>query len=172
MPTGRVGFKLMTIDVIDLRNFYSRRLGMVARRVISRGIQRVWPHAEGMRVAGIGYPTPYLGLFREDAERCIALMPAAQGVLKWPTARPALSTLVNEFSLPLADAAIDRTAATCINCSSVILLLLSKLIIGGQLVAPRPKVNFSPNVFSSGRFTTVLISLPLGVLLILSLKPH
>jgi SAM-dependent methyltransferase len=98
----------MTIDVIDLRNFYSQRLGTVARRLISRGIQSFWPHAEGMRVAGIGYPTPYLGLFREDAERCIALMPAAQGVLKWPTARPTLSTLVNEFSLPLPDAALDR----------------------------------------------------------------
>src|SRR5438477_12203949 len=35
-------------------------------------------------------------------------MPAAQGVLKWPTGRPALATLVEEFSLPLADAAIDR----------------------------------------------------------------
>jgi SAM-dependent methyltransferase len=98
----------MTIDVIDLRNFYSQRLGIVARRLINRGIQRHWPHADGMRVAGLGYPTPYLGLFREDAERCIALMPAAQGVLKWPTARPTLSTLVDEFALPLADAAVDR----------------------------------------------------------------
>jgi hypothetical protein len=35
-------------------------------------------------------------------------MPAAQGVLKWPTARPALATLVDEFSLPLPDAAVDR----------------------------------------------------------------
>jgi len=98
----------MTIDVIDLRNFYSQRLGAVARRLISRGIQRHWRQADGLRVAGLGYPTPYLGLFREDAERCIALMPAAQGVLKWPTARPTLSTLVDEFALPLADAAVDR----------------------------------------------------------------
>ena len=98
----------MTIDVIDLRNFYSQRLGAVARRLINRGIKQHWPHADGLRVAGLGYPTPYLGLFREDAERCIALMPAAQGVLKWPTARPTLSTLVDQFSLPLADAAVDR----------------------------------------------------------------
>ena len=35
-------------------------------------------------------------------------MPAAQGVLKWPTGRPALATLVDEFSLPLPDAAVDR----------------------------------------------------------------
>jgi len=98
----------MTIDVIDLRDFYSRRLGIVARQLINRGIRERWPNAEGQRVLGIGYPTPYLGLFREDAERCIAFMPAAQGVLKWPTGRPALASLVDEFSLPLPDAAVDR----------------------------------------------------------------
>ena len=98
----------MTIDVIDLRDFYSQRLGVVARRLINRGIQARWPDAHGLRVLGLGYPTPYLGLFREDSERCIAFMPAAQGVLKWPTARPTLATLVEEFSLPLPDAAVDR----------------------------------------------------------------
>lgn len=98
----------MTIDVVDLREFYSRRLGIVARQMINRGIRERWPTAEGQRVLGIGYPTPYLGLFREDAERCIAFMPAAQGVLKWPTGRPALASLVDEFSLPLPDAAVDR----------------------------------------------------------------
>src|ERR1700738_1708087 len=98
----------MTIDVIDLRDFYSQRLGIVARRLINRGIQARWPNAEGQRVLGLGYPTPYLGLFREDSERCIAFMPAAQGVLNGPAARPALATLVDEFSLPLPDAAVDR----------------------------------------------------------------
>ena len=98
----------MSIDVIDLRDFYSKRLGVVARQLINRGIRERWPNADGQRVLGIGYPTPYLGLFREDAERCIAFMPAAQGVLKWPTARPTLAALVDEFSMPLPDAAIDR----------------------------------------------------------------
>ncbi|MET4802062.1 methyltransferase domain-containing protein [Bradyrhizobium sp. LB11.1] len=98
----------MTIDVVDLREFYSRRLGIVARQMINRGIRERWPIADGQRVLGIGYPTPYLGLFREDAERCIAFMPAAQGVLKWPTGRPALAALIDEFSLPLPDAAVDR----------------------------------------------------------------
>ena len=98
----------MSIDVVDLREFYSRRLGIVAQQMINRGIRERWPNAEGQRVLGIGYPTPYLGLFREDAERCIAFMPAAQGVLKWPTGRPALASLVDEFALPLPDAAVDR----------------------------------------------------------------
>ncbi len=96
------------IDVIDLRDFYSQRLGIVARRLINRGIRARWPEAEGLRVLGLGYPTPYLGLFREDAERCIAFMPAAQGVLKWPTGRPSLATLVDQYALPLPDSAVDR----------------------------------------------------------------
>src|SRR6202020_1478468 len=103
---GRLG--PMTIDVIDLRDFYSQRLGIVARRLINRGIHARWPEAEGQRVLGIGYPTPYLGLFRDSSERCIAFMPAAQGVLKWPTARPTLASLVDELSLPLPDSAVDR----------------------------------------------------------------
>src|ERR1700749_2645045 len=98
----------MSIDVIDLRDFYSQRLGIVARQLINRGIRERWPNAQGQRVLGVGYPTPYLGLFREDSERCIAFMPAAQGVLKWPTARPTLATLVDEFSMPLPDSAVDR----------------------------------------------------------------
>src|SRR5215468_447901 len=98
----------MSIDVADLRNFYAQRLGVVARRFVGRGIRARFADTRGMRMLGIGYPTPYLGLFREEAERCLAFMPAAQGVLKWPTARPTLAALVDEFSMPLPDAAIDR----------------------------------------------------------------
>src|SRR4051794_41947967 len=35
-------------------------------------------------------------------------MPAAQGVVKWPSARPTLTALVEELDLPLADATVDR----------------------------------------------------------------
>jgi len=98
----------MSLDVVDLRNFYSQRLGVVARRFIGRGIRAQWQETTGERVLGVGYTTPYLGLFREEAERCLAFMPAAQGVVKWPTARPTLSCLVDEYELPLPDAAMDR----------------------------------------------------------------
>ena len=98
----------MFVDVVDLRNFYSQGLGIVARRFVGRGIRAHWGDLQGLRVAGIGYATPYLGLFREEAERCLALMPAAQGVIKWPSSRPALAALVEETKLPLTDAAVDR----------------------------------------------------------------
>ena len=98
----------MSMDVVDLRNFYGQALGAVARRFIGRAIRRHWRDLHGMRTLGIGYPTPYLGLFREEAERCFAFMPATQGVVKWPSERPALAALVDEFDLPLTDAAVDR----------------------------------------------------------------
>ena len=35
----------MSMDVVDLREFYSRRLGIVARQMINRGIRERWPSA-------------------------------------------------------------------------------------------------------------------------------
>src|SRR5215216_2235323 len=101
-------FGRMSIDVVDLRNFYTQHLGVVARRFVGRGIRQRFANTRGMRVLGVGYATPYLGLFRDEAERCLAFMPAAQGVVKWPTARQGLSALVDELDLPLPDADIDR----------------------------------------------------------------
>jgi SAM-dependent methyltransferase len=133
----------MTIDVVDLRNFYGQRLGTVARRFVGRGIRRRWSDTAGQRLLGIGYATPYLGLFREEAERCLAFMPAPQGVVKWPTARPALSALVEEFELPLPDAAVDRVLLVhALEMSRDATALLREvwrvLAAGGQLLAVVP----------------------------------
>src|SRR6266446_2736153 len=98
----------LRMDVVDLRNFYAHPLGTVARRFVGRGVRRLWSGSAGLRMLGVGYATPYLGLFREEAERCLAFMPAAQGVVKWPSARPTLTALVEELDLPLTDAAVDR----------------------------------------------------------------
>src|SRR3954470_22121546 len=98
----------MSIDVVDLRDFYGQRLGGGGRRFLGRRRRKRWIDTRGQRVLGVGYATPYLGLFREEAERCLAFMPATQGVVKWPTAKPALSALVDELELPLPDAAVDR----------------------------------------------------------------
>jgi SAM-dependent methyltransferase len=98
----------MSLDVVDLRNFYSQRLGTVARRYIGRGVRRLWNNTAGERILGVGYATPYLGLFREEAERCLAFMPARQGAVKWPTARPALASLVDPYDMPLTDSSMDR----------------------------------------------------------------
>ncbi len=95
-------------DVIDLNDFYDTQLGRVARRLIGQEINEIWPDIKGLRLLGIGYPTPYLGWFRGEAERVIAIMPAAQGVIHWPREAPGLSALADEHELPLPDESIDR----------------------------------------------------------------
>lgn len=101
----------MPSDVVDFRNFYAQPLGHVARRLIARAVRRRWSDTRGMSLVGLGYATPYLGLFRDEVERTFALMPAAQGVVKWPSAAPTLAALVEETLLPLPDASVDRLLA-------------------------------------------------------------
>jgi len=131
------------MDVVDLRNFYAHPLGTVARRFVGRGVRRLWPGSAGLRVLGIGYATPYLGLFREDAERCLAFMPAAQGVVKWPSTRPTLTALVDECELPLPDAEVDRILLVhALEASHDVAALLREvwrvLAAGGRILAVVP----------------------------------
>ena len=98
----------MPSDVVDLRDFNRSGLGQVARRMIRRAIQRVWPDLHGMRLLGIGYTTPFLTALSGDTERTVALMPASLGVLRWPPDGRNLVTLADEGELPFADYSIDR----------------------------------------------------------------
>src|SRR5258708_22969880 len=98
----------MFTDVVDLRAFYASRRGQMARRLIGRRIRRVWPDLKGESVVGLGYATPFLGPFRSEAERVVALMPATQGVMSWPTDGANQVALSDESELPLPDLSFDR----------------------------------------------------------------
>jgi SAM-dependent methyltransferase len=98
----------MWMDVSDLRDFYASPLGSVTRRFVRRRIRSFWPDMRGYDVLGLGYATPFLSPFRESANRVVAFMPAAQGVVPWPSEGSALSSLVDEMALPLPDLAMDR----------------------------------------------------------------
>ncbi len=104
----------MYLDVVDLRAFYASHLGVVARRLISRRLAKRWPSLAGECVLGMGYATPYLEDLAGDAERVLALMPAAQGVVTWPLEGPNRTTLVEDDALPLPDASVDR--ALLVHC--------------------------------------------------------
>ena len=95
-------------DVVDLRDFYRGGLGQLARRMIGQRIRTFWPDLAGQRVLGLGYATPYLRDFRGEAERIVAIMPAAMGVLPWPPEGPNMTVLTEEAELPLPDLSIDR----------------------------------------------------------------
>lgn len=98
----------MRLDVVDLNQFYATSLGQTARRLIRRRIRTLWPSTAGMRVLGLGYATPFLRQFRDEAERVVAMMPASQGVCAWPASEPNLVGLCDEAELPLPDSSIDR----------------------------------------------------------------
>src|SRR5712691_13162620 len=98
----------MSSDVVDLRDFYRIGLGQVARRMIRDAVRRVWPDLRGMRLLGIGYPTPFLTAISPETERTVALMPASLGVLGWSPEGRNIVTLADEGELPFSDYSIDR----------------------------------------------------------------
>lgn len=98
----------MQLDVTELRDFYARPIGQIARRVVARRIRERWPNIQGQTLIGLGFATPYLGGFRGEARRVGALMPAAQGAMVWPPNGDNMSALVDEERLPLPDNAVDR----------------------------------------------------------------
>jgi len=134
----------MWTDVIDLNDFYRSRLGQAARRVIRDSIREIWPDVRGMTVVGLGYATPYLRQFGEEAERVVAVMPAHQGVTHWPREEPNLATLADDAELPFPDLSVDR------------LLLVHALECTEQL---RPMMREAWRVLSgSGRLLAVVPS--------------
>jgi SAM-dependent methyltransferase len=98
----------MPLDVLSLQSFYGSPLGLVAHRLIGRVISERWASGVGLSVAAVGYGTPYLERFRDGARRCLALMPAEQGVAIWPAAGRCATALVDAQMLPLPDGSVDR----------------------------------------------------------------
>lgn len=76
--------------------------------MIARRVRSLWPDLRGMNVLGLGFAAPFLGVFRSEAQRTVAIMPAAQGVLHWPPEAPSLTALADEVALPFPDRLFDR----------------------------------------------------------------
>jgi SAM-dependent methyltransferase len=95
------------MDSADLREFYSGRLGSVARRLIAHRLRAHVESVSGLTVLGLGYPTPYLEGWRDQAEATLAFMMARQGVIHWPEEGPQQVGLVDECELPLLESTID-----------------------------------------------------------------
>ena len=101
----------MSLDVVDLREFYGRPLGSAVRRLLTPRIRARWRNVQGAQLMGLGFAVPYIGMFRGEAACIGALMPATQGALAWPAGDSVQSVLVEEALLPLADACLDRLLA-------------------------------------------------------------
>jgi SAM-dependent methyltransferase len=99
----------MHLDVVDLRDFYASPVGQMVARQLAPVVGSFINADASTRILGFGFATPYLGV--EGAERVIAFMPAAQGVIDWPAGGASATALVEEDSLPLPDSSIDLVVA-------------------------------------------------------------
>lgn len=115
-------------DVVGLRDFYNRPLGGVVRRLLTSRIRARWRSVEGRDLMGLGFAVPYIGMFRGEASRLGALMPANQGALAWPAGSKGHVVMVEEAMLPLADASVDRLLAVhCLETSESVRALLREI---------------------------------------------
>lgn len=107
IQTGR-GWVHMYLDVADLHTFYASPLGQVAGMLLRRRLRELWPDVRGCRILGMGFTTPLLGPFADEAERVVAAMPGPQGVMEWPGHGGNRVTLTEDTSLPFPDCLFDR----------------------------------------------------------------
>ena len=115
-------------DVEYLRDFYATGLGQVVRRLLSKRIRARWGRVDGQTVIGLGFATPYLNVFRGEAARVGAFMPASQGALVWPSSGSRLTALVEENKLPLPDNSVDRLLVVhCLEVAENVRPLLREL---------------------------------------------
>jgi SAM-dependent methyltransferase len=98
----------MHLDAVDLKEFYACPLGLVVRRLLGTRLRARWSDLRSYRTFGLGFATPYLASFRQEAEPLGALMPARLGAILWPEQGEALSVLVEDTELPLIDEGADR----------------------------------------------------------------
>lgn len=146
----------MRPDVDELLAFYQTREGQLARRLIAARLRALWPDVRGVRLLGLGYAVPYLALF-EEAERCLALMPAAQGARAWPARTCSRTALVREDELPLGDSSVDRILLVhAVELSEHVDRLLREvwrvLADGGRLLAVVPNRHGAWSLFERTPF--------------------
>lgn len=133
----------MSIDVIDLSAFYKSPLGLIAHRYTERAVDRLMPNVQGQRLLGLGYATPYLEKYREEADSVTVFMPASQGVINWPSGAYSSSALIDPLTMPLADGSIDRVllihALETVQSPSELLQEIWRILTpGGRLVMVTP----------------------------------
>jgi SAM-dependent methyltransferase len=96
----------MSVDVVDLREFYATPLGAAARNSLNRALSAIDAFVPGDAVVGIGYPVPVLDK-TSASKNTIVLMPARQGAIQWPDGENSRTALVDENELPLETASVQ-----------------------------------------------------------------
>lgn len=101
----------MTTEVHGLATFYRSRGGETAARLVAARLKTLWPALPGHSVLGLGWAAPYLGLWRPEAYRCVAMVPRHlrdSHDLAPPAQDDCATLLAEEEHLPFPDDSFDR----------------------------------------------------------------
>jgi SAM-dependent methyltransferase len=101
----------MRPDIVNLRQFYSSRIGRKVKQRLRRLVRSDWPALKGDAVVGIGYAPPLLSeMDRADDDHgaLVALMPVSQGAIYWPVSLDNRSVLADELRPPFAPSSLQR----------------------------------------------------------------
>lgn len=99
----------MRPSVIQLRQFYSSRLGLQVKKHLRHRLLQWWDEPSTDAVIGIGYAPPLLRVLdRTTTTTITALMPADQGAIYWPVHTDNRSILADELMPPFAENSIGR----------------------------------------------------------------
>lgn len=101
----------MRPDIVNLRQFYSSRLGRKVRRRLRRIIRGYWPEKNGLHMVGVGFTSHLLPLPEREQQkdsRIIALMPSAQGAIYWPVETMNHSVLADEMRPPFTTSSLHQ----------------------------------------------------------------
>jgi len=99
----------MRPDIVNLRQFYSSRLGRKVKTRLAQNALAHWPGHTGDIIVGIGYTLPVLRVLeRTGPAKVLALMPAEQGALYWPVHSENRCILGDEMRPPFMQGSISR----------------------------------------------------------------
>lgn len=99
----------MATDTRDAAGFYTTGLGQMTAALLRTKLLALWPDCANMSILGLGATGPYLHLWREQAQRCIALSPPQLGgPAPWPAGRANLACAAEEDAMPFPDLSFDR----------------------------------------------------------------
>jgi SAM-dependent methyltransferase len=99
----------MRPSVVQLRQFYSSRLGRSVKKRLRQVTVDHWHDHEKETIVGIGYAPPLLRMLeRNNGGTILALMPADQGAIYWPVHTDNRSLLADELMPPFADNTLHR----------------------------------------------------------------
>ncbi|MDX2074758.1 MAG: class I SAM-dependent methyltransferase [Alphaproteobacteria bacterium] len=95
-------------DIVQLKQFYTSRLGVCVADFIAQAISGLWPGAKGDAMLVIGFGAPYIVPYLTQASPLVVAMPADQGAAAWPAGKDNHVILTHDAELPLQNNSINR----------------------------------------------------------------